>query len=249
MARPAEGTEAPTPRRLAEARRLGLVAHSRALTSAAGLAAAFAVLALSARSTVAALTGYMRETLTAATGAGGLAAPVLDRALAVAVRAAAPVIGAALAGALVAGLVQTRGLFAFAPLGADLARLAPGAGRRRSGLADAMLLAEIGVVVAVAALTLAPALRALPALTGAPAPRLLAALGAVGARLAGRLVLAALALGAADYLVARRRHLRALRMTREEVKREEREREGDPRQRAERRRRHQELAEETTRSG
>jgi type III secretion protein U len=242
-------TEAPTPRRLAEARRLGFVAHSRALTSAAGLAAGFAVLALSARATVAALAAYMRAALIAATGARGLAAPVLDGALAAAVPAAAPVIAAALAGALVAGLVQTRGLITVAPLGADLARLAPGARQRRSGLDAAMLLAEIGVVVAVAALTLAPVLRALPGLTGAPAPRLLATLGALSARLMGRLVLAALALGAADYLVARQRHRRALRMTREEVKREEREREGDPRQRAERRRRHHELAEETTRSG
>jgi len=70
------------------------------------------------------------------------------------------------------------------------------------------------------------------------------AMGVVSARLAERVALVALALGAADYLLVRRRHLDRLRMTREEVKREYKESEGDPSHRAERQRLHRELLEQ-----
>jgi flagellar biosynthesis protein FlhB len=69
-------------------------------------------------------------------------------------------------------------------------------------------------------------------------------MGALSARLAERVALVALALGAADYLMVRRRHLAGQRMTREEVKREYKESEGDPSHRAERQRLHRELMEQ-----
>jgi flagellar biosynthesis protein FlhB len=50
--------------------------------------------------------------------------------------------------------------------------------------------------------------------------------------------------GAVDYLLKRRAHFKRLRMTREEVKREHREEEGDPRHKAERRRVHRRLLQE-----
>jgi len=50
--------------------------------------------------------------------------------------------------------------------------------------------------------------------------------------------------GAADYLLARHLHVRGLRMTRDEVRRESKEAEGDPTHRAERARLHRELAEQ-----
>jgi type III secretion system FlhB-like substrate exporter len=59
-----------------------------------------------------------------------------------------------------------------------------------------------------------------------------------------RLAVALLAMGAADYLWQRHRHRRDLRMTREEVKREMRDSEGDPRHKAERQRLHRALLEQ-----
>jgi type III secretion protein U len=56
-----------------------------------------------------------------------------------------------------------------------------------------------------------------------------------------RALLVAAALGGLDLLLARRRHRRALRMSREEVRREHREQEGDPRHRAHRRAAHRRL--------
>jgi flagellar biosynthesis protein FlhB len=52
------------------------------------------------------------------------------------------------------------------------------------------------------------------------------------------------ALGAADYAWRRHQHRRSLRMTRPEVRREQKETEGDPRHKAERQRLHRELAEQ-----
>jgi flagellar biosynthesis protein FlhB len=69
-------------------------------------------------------------------------------------------------------------------------------------------------------------------------------MGAVAAQLAERVALVALALGVADYMLVRRRHMGRLRMTRDEVKREHKESEGDPSHRAERQRLHRELSEQ-----
>ncbi len=57
------------------------------------------------------------------------------------------------------------------------------------------------------------------------------------------LAAALLLLGALDWALVRRRHRRALRMTRDEVRREHKEDEGDPAHRSERRRRHRALLE------
>ena len=92
--------------------------------------------------------------------------------------------------------------------------------------------------------TVRPVLGGLAALAGVGAARTLAVLGVLASRLALRVALVALALGVADYLFAYRRHRRGLMMTREEVKRESKESEGDPSHRAERQRLHRELMEQ-----
>jgi flagellar biosynthesis protein FlhB len=245
----------PTPRRLEEARRAGQVAHSRRLTGAAALAAAFVAVTLAAPAAAVELTGYLREALRAAVAAGGPGAaagpgPALAGAARELARLLALPLGAAVAAALVVGLAQTRGLIALGPLRPDLGRLAPGAGWRRlwggraAGEAGRGLV-ELAVAGALALALVRPAGGAIAALAGAPPAAALAALGTLARRLAGGVVAAALALGALDYVLVRRRHLLALRMTRDERRRELRETEGDPLQRAERRRLHRELARTT----
>jgi type III secretion protein U len=80
----------------------------------------------------------------------------------------------------------------------------------------------------------------------APARGTLAALGGAAERLGLRIVLVTLALGVLDAVVARARHRRALLMTRDEVRRERKEREGDDAHRALRRRVQREQAGEGT---
>ncbi|HVU51703.1 MAG TPA: EscU/YscU/HrcU family type III secretion system export apparatus switch protein, partial [Polyangia bacterium] len=149
---------------------------------------------------------------------------------------------------LAVGLAQTRGLV-LAPVRLDLGRVGSAdAWRRlfdgRAALAVGQGLLKVALVGAVAALALRPLVGAVVGLTGAPAGRLLEALGALAGRLALRLAAAGVALGAADAFLVARRHRRGLRMTREEVKREHRESEGDPAHRGERQRLHREVLEQ-----
>jgi flagellar biosynthesis protein FlhB len=161
---------------------------------------------------------------------------------------AAPALGAALLAALVFGLAQTRGPV-LAPPRFDLSRVASAAGWRRLFDAQAALkagqgLLKVAVVALVAWAVLRPLAGALVGLTGAAPARVLAGLGVLAGRLALRLAAAGLALGLLDYLLVARRQRRSLRMTREEIKREYKESEGDPETRGERRRLQRELSEQ-----
>ena len=244
----AERTEEPTPKRLEESRRRGEVAVSRDVTSAAAMTAAIVALVLQGPATIARLLAYWKGSFSAAL-AGGPAAPALAAGVEVMARALAVPLAAAALFALAAGLLQTRGLLAFGALRPDFARLSPAAGLARAFGGQAALqvgkgLLKATLVALLAWLTVRPVLAGVAGLAGAPVPRLAQALGVVSSQLAGRVALVALALGLADYLLVRRRHLSRLRMTREEVRREHKESEGDPSHRAERQRLHRELLEQ-----
>ena len=248
MAGAREPTEAPTPKRLEAARARGDVAQSRDLVSATAVAAAVLALIAGAPEGLARLLAYWRAALAAAPGAGPPGAALLAGTYALG-RALVVPLAAAAAVALGAGLLQTRGLLALGAVRPDLGRLSPAAGLRRvfGGAAVVQIgkgLLKVALVAALAWSTVRPVLGGLTALTGASATRVLSALGVLAARLSARLVVVALALGLADYLLVRRRHRRGLRMTRDEVKRENKESEGDPGHRAERQRLHRELMEQ-----
>ena len=248
MARPSQdATEEPTPRRLAEARRRGDVAVSRELSSSAALLAAVVVLAIDAPAVVARAVGALRAGLAAAV-AGGPPSAALGAAAALGLRVLAPALGALVLVAVAVGLAQTRGLL-LAPVRVDLGRLASAAAWRRlfdgqAALACAQGLLKVALVGAVAWLALRPVVGAVVGLPGTAAARTLAILGTTTERLAVRLAAVGLALGVAEALLVARRHRRGLRMTRDEVKREYRESEGDPAHRGERQRLHREIAEQ-----
>ena len=243
-----ERTEEPTPKRLEDARRRGEVAFSRDATSAAAMTAAIVALVLQGPTATARLLAYWKDALAAAP-AGGSASSALAAGLGVMARALAVPLAAAALVAVGAGLLQTRGLLALGALRPDLSRLSPAAGLGRVFGGQAAL--QVGksllkaVLVAVLVwVTVRPVLAGLASLAGAPVGQLAGAMGVVSAQLAERVALVALALGVADYMLVRRRHLGRLRMTRDEVKREHKESEGDPSHRAERQRLHRELSEQ-----
>jgi flagellar biosynthesis protein FlhB len=130
-------------------------------------------------------------------------------------------------GALAIGLAQTRGLFTLKAIGRrkDLEREG-----RSTAWALAACLVLLGVLVA---RELAVGFARSRGTDGA-VTIVLHALGRLGPR--ALLLIAAAGLG--DWAWRRLRLERALRMTRGEVERERREEEGDPRLKAERRRRH-----------
>jgi flagellar biosynthesis protein FlhB len=243
-----EPTEEPTPKRIEDARGRGEIAYSRDLASAAAMTAAIAALTFSGPQMTARLLAYWRSALAAAP-AGGAPSVALGAGLEAMARALAVPLVAAATLALGVGLLQTRGLLALGAIKPDLARLSPVAGLKRAFGGQAALavgkgLLKVVLVGVLAWVTVRPVLGGVTALAGAAPGRFLGALGTLAGRLAGRVALVALALGVADYLFAFRRHHRGLRMTRQEVKRESKESEGDPSHRAERQRLHRELSEQ-----
>ncbi|MBC8134107.1 MAG: EscU/YscU/HrcU family type III secretion system export apparatus switch protein [Deltaproteobacteria bacterium] len=156
---------------------------------------------------------------------------------------------AAMGVAVLVGAIQTGGLFSWKAARPDFARLSPAAGLKRV-FGPRMLvemakgLLKVSIVLAVAVTSIGWAARELPRLAGARPGSVLAALGLVAERLGVRVALALVALGTMDWLLARRRHHRSLMMTRDEVKREYKESEGDPQHRSERQRLHRELSEQ-----
>ena len=238
-------TEDPSERRLDEARKEGRVALSRdavligALT--AGTGALFAVGAGLGARTV----GALRTTL----GALGdeQALEVIGPALLSPALLGLGVVAAAALAATVATAAQTRGGF-------WLELLTPKAERlfslqrlthafTREGLADLGLAAlKAALLLGAAASALGPALRELGRLYQVPASRLLEAAWTPLLACLPRLMLALVALAALDLWVVRRRHLGRLRMSKDELRREHKEDEGDPHIRGRRRRKHREMA-------
>ncbi len=244
MAEGEEGkTEAATPRRLLRAREQGSVAVSRDLASLAGLAGAAGMLAMAAPGIATALASTLAGilahagTITLAPGdaasgaASGAGAPGL--AAFAGLRAAAPLIGTVLFAGAAMTFAQTGLLFRPSALTPDPGRIDPRRWFQRIASPDGLFengkaFVKLALLGAIAWHVLAGGL---PAIEGA------ALLSPAGLASRVRAILLALVLPmlaglalitVADLLWVRLRHTGALRMTREEVRQEVRENEGDP---------------------
>ncbi len=232
MAASGEPTEEPTQKRLDEARGRGEIAYSRDLVSAAAMTAALLALVAGGPESVARLLAYWRGALAAAPAGAAPAEALVGGATVLAGVLAVP-LAAACALALGAGMLQTRGLVALGAVKPDLGRLSPASGLKRMLGGQAALqvvkgLLKVTLVAVLAWVTVRPLLGGVAALAGMSAGRTLQVLGLLASRLAERVALVALALGVADYLFVHRQHRRKIMMTRDEVKRESKESEGDP---------------------
>jgi flagellar biosynthetic protein FlhB len=237
-------TEPATPRRRQEARRRGQVARSADLTQAAALLAATAAATATASWAAGGFVAYAQR---------ALEAPRMDRpglalleGLEAGARVLAPAVLAALAVAVVVGVAQTGGLFTAKPLEPQLDRLNPLRALERlfSLRSAAELLKAALKLAAVVAAVWAP-LRQVVADPGPLAPsaaELVVQVGTVLRDVAWRGGLALGVLGVLDYLYQRFEYERGLRMTRQEVREDLRETEGDPLVRARQRARQRELA-------
>ncbi|RKH34263.1 EscU/YscU/HrcU family type III secretion system export apparatus switch protein [Corallococcus praedator] len=237
-----EKTEQPTARRLREARRKGQFPRSRMLSSSAvTLGGLLGFIAFApegfARLKDWASRLFLEQTLPGAWEEGAW----------VAVRLCGPALGGALVASLAVS-VATVGFEMDARHAAPkLERINPAAGLKR--LFSTRPLLEMGKALLVAALlalwgwseveTVGPdALRA-AWLDGTRGMDFL--VGRLAA-LVVQLAWVVLGCGAVDYALARRRHLRDLMMTRDEVRREHKESEGDPRHKGQRKALHRQLA-------
>ncbi len=233
-------TEAATPRRLRRAREQGDTPASQALTRAVGFVAALTVVPAALGALVTTSAARLVAVLELRAGAASpweLTRDVLVLSL--------PLLGVVSLASLAAGVVQSGGVVSFKKLAPDLQRLNVVSGLRQlwsTQRASAVLRALITAsVVAWAAFDL----------VRAQAPSLVSSPGAwdgawtVAAHTSRRLgwttALVGLALGFVDLGLSLRAWLERNKMTKDEVKREHKESEGDPELRSARQRAHQEV--------
>jgi flagellar biosynthetic protein FlhB len=232
----ASKTEEATPRRLEEARKEGDVAKSPELAQTLALAGAFAAVAIGgggfARSLAEGLTPFLAhpDTIDLRGGAG---VAVTWRIMMIAAPALLAVMGSAMLAGVGGNLVQHGFLFTTAKLRPDLSKLSPAQGFKRlfgiDGVAQFLRAAlKVTLTILVAWWVLAPHAAELPALV-AMSPRDQLAYAAGLARSLMFAVLGLLALGAIlDFLWQRQRFLARMRMSKEELKEDYRQSDGDP---------------------
>jgi type III secretion protein U len=234
-------TEQPTPRRLRKAREKGDSPVSGALTQGVAFVVAVALLpAIFARAMDHG--GTLVRTAIADGGRSAVSAPALVHHVLV---LSLPLLAATALVAFFAGIVQTGGIVSFSRITPDLSRLDPVTGIEN--LFNAQRLVSLARALVAAALVGAIAVK----LVLGASPDLVGTIGNVGAAaaLSGQLgrtllwwgALVGLALGGLDLLLVRRAWLLKHRMSKDEIKREHRESEGDQEIKAARRRAHQEM--------
>jgi flagellar biosynthetic protein FlhB len=228
-------TEAATPRRQQQAREEGRSPVSREVAAFAGLGAGLLILTMSGPAVLerlaASLQVFLSRTHTLDMSDGG--AMALRQAVLAALVAAAPLVVGVLLASAGSVMLQTGFLLNLTAWQPDLARISPMAGLGRllglESLVEAVKsIAKIGAIGAAIWFVLSDDLRLL---AGAP---LLDAVGLV--RLIGRgvtrILLAGLIVQAfiagLDLFWVRLRHMRGLRMSREDIRNETKESDGDP---------------------
>lgn len=249
-------SEAPTSRRLRDAREKGQIPRSQDLTTGLLLAASVGVLTLRGPVAGAELRAAATEVIEAALAfpeGGGTQGELLSAAAGM-VRAGAGVVGPILLVLALASLAftfaQVGALVTMEPLVPKLERMNPIAGLKRMffsmdawiELAKSVLKLAVvgGIAYAVIDRNLGLLLTSLrvPPLQGA------VVVGGVIAQLATWVVAGVLSLGLLDLFYQRWKHEKDLRMTKQEVKDEYKDQEGDPQHKAKRRRAHRQMVEQ-----
>ncbi len=243
-----EKTEEATPKRLREARKKGQVPKSRDLATAAVLLAVVGAGFASGPRALLSLSEVFRLSLRAVEGELPAGQGLLEAGFSLGVDAAFPLVLAALLAGALATFLQVGPLVTFAPIAPKLERLDPIKGvknlfSQRQLVELLKTLFKMLVVGLVAWRVLRGALRGVVALAGHDALFTLEAAGELVAGLVLRVGGAILAIGVLDVFYQRWRHRRDQRMSKDEVKREYKEAEGDPHAKQQRERLHREIIE------
>jgi flagellar biosynthetic protein FlhB len=229
-------TEEPTPRRLEEARQRGDVAKSADFAQAAALAGTLSVLAITgtwmARNLVANLRPFLEHPdAFPLEGAGGA------NVARYAVLAAAPILVVVMAATALSGaagnLIQTGLLFTTDKLQPKLDKISPMAGFQRLFGVDGLMhflraVLKIGLTGAVAWFVLRPHMHELAGLSALSPTAILPFAMTLLRPLAFAVLALLAAIGALDWLWQRQRFMDRMRMSKEELKEEFRQSEGDP---------------------
>jgi flagellar biosynthetic protein FlhB len=225
-------TEKPTAKKKNEARKQGQVAKSTDLNGAVVLSAGLVALLAVGPAVVSGVTNSMRSTFAQishpgeATSAAGLHA-LFDAFLHTILGTVAPIAGLCLAAGLIANIAQVSLKPSLTALKPDFKKINPITGAKnifgaRMVSEGVKSLAKVGAVGAVVALALIPDLTSLGASIDTPP----AALGLLIKNnifgIAERAAIAYLLIGIGDFIYQKRRHMKQLKMTKQEVKEETR---------------------------
>ena len=242
-------SEQPTPYKLARARQRGAVARGMDLGFLTGLAAFSAYLWFLGGSLGGDLANLSRGAIVAAAGVSASPNELLTLSGSVLGGAARPLalmFGAVFLAVLVFEFVQTGPVFSGQPLKLDFSRLNPAQGLKRLFSVRMLVQAAKNVLKmvaygALAWLAVRGAVEAgLPVVTDVRA--LAGGLWREASRMLGLFLACAAAFAVLDQLIARRDFFKRMRMSRRELKREARDREGDPRLKQRRKQLHREFS-------
>ena len=229
-------TEAPTPRRLSEARQHGQIARSADLTAALSLLGGLLCLRWFGPGIVSAMMGFLRENLgehdPLTVGHIDLVAVMMSILMTV-LMSVGPILAALVIVALVGNLMQVGWLFTWDPLIPKLTKLNPmsGIGRifsSRSVVQLGINLIKLLVIGGVAYSAIHGRSGQIMAALDVDGGGLLTLIATIVFDVGIRMALAMLAIAVIDFIWQKWRHIRDLRMTKQDVKEEMRRMEGDP---------------------
>ena len=234
-----EKTEAPSDKKLRQAREDGNFAKSKTLAAALGSAVAMGTLLSTLPAMSHDLLAYTRHALLdAAANQISPSAALLQAALVMAM-ASAPVLLAAMAGSLVGAAMQVGVNFSTKTLAFKLENLSPAKGAKKlfskKNLVEVLRSSlSIGVVLWLTWSLARESTRLCATLPSLDAFHALTAGLALVKGLVVKCLLTVLALGAFDLLYEKHAHFKNLMMSKEDLKKEHKESEGDPHQKAKR---------------
>lgn len=252
MSQGGEKTEQPTAKRLREARKRGQIAKSQDLTSAVLFVAAILVLWLAGDFMVGHLAALMRDSLTRAAAEGGKLDGAFalrrlnDGVLSMAFALAPFLLTLFVAGGLVAYL-QVGSIFAFESIKPNLEKIDLAKNfqqkflKSRSYIELGKTIVKLVVAAVVAASVLWGARLDLIRLTHAPLAAIAGFTTTIVFEIGVKVGVAFLLLGALDWFLQRFLHSKEMRMTKQEVKEEHKETEGNPHVKSARRQMHRQI--------
>lgn len=245
-----ERTEQATPKRREEARKRGQVPHSREVTATAGLLGGLAILQASGSALLVDLGEAMRQTLGHLPTEAPAPALVTAAGVALTLRlllVLAPLLGGLLVITVVANVAQVGLLLTAKPLAPDLTRINPAQGLKRlfgrQGLVELVkALIKLAIVGFVTYRVFLDRFPPIVLLTGSDPIAAAAAVAAAVFEVGYKAGFGLLALALLDYGYQRWEYERGLRMSRQELREEYKQTEGDPQLKARIRRTQRQLA-------
>jgi flagellar biosynthesis protein FlhB len=239
-------SEEPTPKRLRQAREDGDIAMSRDAMGAAVYLAIFATVSMNGAEMLVKLMAYMRTSFEMATGPF-MVNRELVRMLNALVDALKLPMATAFVVALGVGFMQSGGLFSVKALKVDLKKAMPNFKKFISMSVAVELLKgviKVALTAAVAWVAVKGLVGSMVKLAGTSPMGVMVVLGHAIYDLCAYVAVVVLAVGGGDFLWQRHSHKKKMMMSKEEVKREHKDAEGDPHHKHERKRLHKELLEQ-----